>query len=87
MTQREIAAKMGVSQKRVSDLENGNLDVVQVDTLRRYVAGLGGTLEINAKLPQGTIQLARAVPALAPISHGCGCHVRLARTAWAAAPA
>ena len=58
MTQREIAAKMGVSQKRVSDLENRNLDVVQVDTLRRYVAGLGGTLEINAKLPQGTIQLA-----------------------------
>lgn len=58
MTQGDIAAKMGVSQKRVSDLENGNIDVVQVDTLRRYVAGLGGTLEINAKLPQGTIQLA-----------------------------
>ena len=58
MTQQEIAAKMGVSQKRVSDLENGNIGVVQVDTLRRYVAGLGGTLEINARLPQGTIPLA-----------------------------
>ena len=58
MTQQEIAAKMGVSQKRVSDLENGNIGVVQVDTLRRYVAGLGGTLEINARLPQCTIPLA-----------------------------
>ena len=60
MTQREIAAKMGVSQKRVSDLENGNLDVVQVDPELNMlvIRGLGGTLEINAKLPQGTIQLA-----------------------------
>ena len=58
MTQSEIAAKMGVSQKRISDLENGRLDVVQVDTLRRYIAGLGGTLEIRAELPQATIRLA-----------------------------
>ncbi|BAK45004.1 helix-turn-helix domain-containing protein [Eggerthella sp. YY7918] len=57
ITQKELAAQMGVSQKRISDLENGSIDVMQVDTLRRYIAGLGGTLEINAKLPQGTIQL------------------------------
>lgn len=58
MTQKELAAKMGVSQKRISDLENGDIDVMQVDTLRRYVASLGGTLEINAKLPEATIKLA-----------------------------
>lgn len=57
MTQKELAAKMGVSQKRISDLENGDIDVMQVDTLRRYVASLGGTLEINAKLPEATIKL------------------------------
>lgn len=57
LTQKEIAAKMGVSQKRISDLENGSVDVMQVDTLRRYIDSLGGTLEINAKLPDATIKL------------------------------
>lgn len=58
MTQKEVAAKMGVSQKRISDLEHGDIDVMQVDTLRRYIASLGGTLEINAKLPETTVKLA-----------------------------
>lgn len=58
MTQKELAAKMGVSQKRISDLENGDIDVMQVDTLRRYIAGLGGTLEVNAVLPGCTICIA-----------------------------
>lgn len=57
MTQKEVAAKMGVSQKRISDLEHGDIDVMQVDTLRRYIASLGGTLEINAKLPGVTVEL------------------------------
>lgn len=57
MTQKEVAAKMGVSQKRISDLEKGDIDVLQVDTLRRYIAGLGGTLEIKAKLPEMTVEL------------------------------
>ncbi|WP_172136984.1 helix-turn-helix domain-containing protein [Adlercreutzia sp. ZJ473] len=58
MTQSEIAREMGVSQKRISDLENGQIGVVQVDTLRRYVAGLGGTLEVRAVLPHATIRIA-----------------------------
>lgn len=58
MTQKELATKMGVSQKRISDLENGDIDVMQVDTLRRYIAGLGGTLEIMAKLPDEIVKLA-----------------------------
>lgn len=55
MTQKEVAAKMGVSQKRISDLEKGSVDVLQVDTLRRYIASLGGKLEVNAVLPDRTI--------------------------------
>ena len=54
MTQKEVAAKMGVSQKRISDLEKGSVDVLQVDTLRRYIASLGGKLEVNAVLPDRT---------------------------------
>lgn len=51
MTQKEVAAKMGVSQKRISDLENGSIDVMQVETLRRYITSLGGTLEITPNFP------------------------------------
>lgn len=57
MTQKEVAAKMGVSQKRISDLENGSIDVMQVETLRRYITSLGGTLEITAKLPGVSLEL------------------------------
>ena len=48
---------MGVSQKRISDIENGRLDLLKIDTLRRYIAALGGTLEISAHLPSGTVRL------------------------------
>lgn len=57
MTQKEVAAKMGVSQRRISDLENGSIDVMQVDTLRRYITSLGGTLEIKAILPEVSLDL------------------------------
>ena len=57
LTQRALSEGMGVSQKRISDIENGRLDLLKVDTLRRYVAALGGTLEIRAHLPSGTVQL------------------------------
>ena len=56
-TWEEVAAKMGVSQKRISDLENGSIDVMQVETLRRYITSLGGTLEITAKLPGVSLEL------------------------------
>ena len=57
LTQEQLSARMGVGQKRISALENGKLDSLKIDTLRRYVAGLGGTLEIAAKLPGGTVRL------------------------------
>ena len=44
LTQREVAAKMGVSQCRVSELEAGRLATMRVDTLSRYIASLGGNL-------------------------------------------
>ncbi|NJE80224.1 helix-turn-helix domain-containing protein [Olsenella sp. SW781] len=57
VTQAELSRDMGVSQKRISDIENGRLDLLKVDTLRRYIAALGGTLEISAHLPSGTVRL------------------------------
>ncbi len=57
LTQEQLSRNMGIGQKRVSALENGRLDVLKIDTLRRYIEGLGGTLEITAQFPDKRIKL------------------------------
>ncbi|MEY9969435.1 DNA-binding transcriptional regulator YiaG [Streptacidiphilus sp. MAP12-16] len=47
-TQVELAACMGVSQARVSDLERGRIGRSEVDTPAAYVAALGGKLKLVA---------------------------------------
>ena len=46
LTQREIAERMGVTPGRVSQIENGDLDINEVATLSRYAAALGARLRI-----------------------------------------
>ncbi|EWM14313.1 helix-turn-helix domain-containing protein [Kutzneria sp. 744] len=46
VTQTELARRMGVSQPRVSQLEQGDLNQLTVDTVRRYAEALGGQLKI-----------------------------------------
>lgn len=58
MTQAEIARRMGVSQARVSELESGELGATRLDTLRRYVASLGGQLVVSAEWPDASLRLA-----------------------------
>lgn len=53
MTQKQLAKTLGVSQKRVSVLETGDIARVKVDTLKRYLAGIGGTLHVTASMPDG----------------------------------
>ncbi|CRK61579.1 transcriptional regulator, XRE family [Alloactinosynnema sp. L-07] len=48
ISQAEIAERMGVSQPRVSQLENGEVGQMEVDTLSRYVTALGGKLKLVA---------------------------------------
>ena len=45
LTQTELASRMGVSQKRVSNIERS--EDIQLTTLRRYVESLGGKLEVT----------------------------------------
>jgi predicted XRE-type DNA-binding protein len=47
-TQADLARAMGVSQPRVSEIENGDLDRVTLSTLRSYVRALGGTVRVVA---------------------------------------
>lgn len=53
LTQTELAETAGLSQARISQIENGG--ATSLDTLRAYVAGLGGHLDIVARI--GNIQL------------------------------
>ncbi|TCO50810.1 helix-turn-helix domain-containing protein [Actinocrispum wychmicini] len=45
-TQTELANAMGVSQARISQLERGDVQLFEVDTIRRYAAAIGGRLRI-----------------------------------------
>jgi len=57
LTQTEVAEALGVRQPSLSKLESQ--DDMQISTLRRIVAALGGELELVAKMPGGTIKLSQ----------------------------
>ena len=58
MTQIQLANAMGVSQNRVSRMENGNIGSMSLDSIRRYVEALGGEITLVATLPTGKVSLA-----------------------------
>jgi predicted XRE-type DNA-binding protein len=58
LSQREVAEAMGVTQGRVSQIENGDVGVAEVDTLARYVEALGGRLRIVADFGDDLMQIA-----------------------------
>lgn len=53
MTQVQLAETAGLSQARISQIEKGN--ATSLESLRAYVAGLGGHLDIVARI--GNIHL------------------------------
>lgn len=50
--------QLSVSQNRVSKIERGDIDKAQVDTLRRYVEALGGTLHLEVRIGNDTFKIA-----------------------------
>ena len=58
MTQVELAQAMGVSQNRISRMENGDIGTMSFDTICRYIEALGGKVTIIADLPTGQVCLA-----------------------------
>ena len=58
VTQVELAELLQVSQNRVSRIENGDIERSQVDTLRRYVEALGGTLHVEVEYEGERISIA-----------------------------
>ena len=56
LTQEQVAARMGISVARVSQIEAG--DVSTQDVLNRYVAALGGTLRLIADFGDEQLKIA-----------------------------
>jgi transcriptional regulator with XRE-family HTH domain len=54
-SQKKLAAKLKMKQPSLSKLENAT--DMQVTTLRKLVAALGGELEIVCKFPKGKVRL------------------------------
>lgn len=53
MTQVQVADAMGVSQNRVSQIENGDVDSMTISSVRRYIEALGGRLRLVGEMPDG----------------------------------
>ena len=62
VSQVQLASILEVSQNRVSQIERGQIDKAQLDTLMRYVEALGGTLTVSALIDDETIVLAQSRP-------------------------
>ena len=58
ITQVELAAKIDVSQNRISRIEHGDIEKSQVDTLRKYVEAVGGTLRLEVEIGENRFTLA-----------------------------
>lgn len=46
LTQKQLASKIGVAQNRISDIENGRIKSLRIDTLLRYAHALGFDIDI-----------------------------------------
>lgn len=56
LTQKEVARKLGVSQGRISQIESG--EISGIDTIRDYIAALGGQSELIGRLGGRTWKVA-----------------------------
>ena len=58
LTQQQVADVMGVSQRRVSAVERGDVDRSEISTLRAYVEALGGQIRIVAEFSEESALIA-----------------------------
>ncbi|GAA3828540.1 MULTISPECIES: helix-turn-helix transcriptional regulator [Amycolatopsis] len=63
VSQTELARRMGVSQPRISQLEQGDPRQMELDTIARYVAALGGRLRVVADFDDHDVTVSATEPA------------------------
>jgi DNA-binding XRE family transcriptional regulator len=49
LNQAELGKQIGVGQRTVSKIERGKIESSKLETVRRYVEGLGGQVEVVAR--------------------------------------
>lgn len=47
LSQVEVASRIGVSQRQVSKIENGDIENSKISTIRKYVEAVGGRLSVE----------------------------------------
>jgi DNA-binding XRE family transcriptional regulator len=57
-TQAELAKVLGVSQSRISQIENGKIEAMELETLRAYAIALGGHLDITVSVGPHSVKVA-----------------------------
>jgi transcriptional regulator with XRE-family HTH domain len=57
-TQAEVAAALGVSQSRISQIENGDVEAMELETLRAYAAALGGRIDVTISVGPRSVKVA-----------------------------
>jgi transcriptional regulator with XRE-family HTH domain len=62
LTQTAVARILGISQSRVSKLERA--EDLNISTLERYVAALGGELHVDARIGDEVIEMTADEPAV-----------------------
>lgn len=58
LTQQQLAARIGVSQRQVSKIEHGELDNAKVGTIRGYLEAVGGGLALEYVTGDARVQVA-----------------------------
>lgn len=58
VTQRQLAALLGISQASISKIERGDIDHAKIETIAKYIQGLGGTLDVTARFDDTSYRIA-----------------------------
>lgn len=62
LTQTDMAAKLDVSQNRISQIELADLEAMQLSTIRGYVEALGGQLVFGAVIKNKIVAIRESAP-------------------------
>lgn len=58
LTRQQLAHALGVSKNKISRIESGDIDKIEMCVLREYLEMIGCKLQVNALMPDGrTLQL------------------------------
>ncbi len=58
LTQAQLAERIGVGQRQVSKIENGDLDSAKIATIRSYLQAVGGDMAIEYVIGDDRVQVA-----------------------------